>query len=69
MEQRTDVEQLGVVVQALLASAQRAEQIDPPRVMEDQRARRLADELGGLGDEPRVGDLDVSDAGGHGSSR
>jgi hypothetical protein len=35
VEQCADVEQLGVVAQPLLAAAQRAEQVDPPRVVED----------------------------------
>jgi hypothetical protein len=53
-------------VLALLARTRRAEQVHPPRVVEEQRARGLADQLGGLGDELRVGDLDVGDTGRYG---
>ena len=63
VEHRADVEQFGVVVEAELLSLQRRPQEHAPRVVEQQRRRRLADELGRLAGERTVWDRNARDPG------
>jgi hypothetical protein len=62
VEHRSHVEQLRVEAQSLLPTAQRAEQVHPAGMLEDQRGGRLADQLDGLGHQPSVRDVDVGNA-------
>ena len=55
VEQRADVEQLRVVVQAELLALQRAPEEHPARVVEQQLRGDVLHELGGLAGERAVG--------------
>lgn len=49
VEERRDVEQLGVGLQAEFASLEHAEEEDAPRMMEQQGVRRFPDDVSGFG--------------------
>ena len=68
VEHRADVQELGVGFESKTLALQRAEQKDASRVVVQQVALDVADELGCFADESAIGNLDPGDDFSHGAS-
>jgi hypothetical protein len=64
VEHRPDVQQLGVILQALAGALQGAPGVDTQRVVLEQIGLDASDQLGGLTRQPAVGDRDRGATGG-----